>query len=308
MHFDLDFWASQIYWILTFATLLVLLVVLLGRDRARRFPFFTASIAMLALMELAQQLLLPRLSRITSVLVFWPLSDLDVLIVLFVIVELARRAFRGLGKRGWIIGTLALLAVAATVLVFWGPWPPLSTLTATSELATIRLMEMFNDKVTLLTGVLTIELGVLVTLFGSRYEGGWRSHAQQIVIGLSTASMVQLTLRGTLQAIGMHTQIHTRVDYDRIMDLRDRLIHASNVLYIFVIVWWIACLWVDEPGAASTADHDPQPASGGEGSASWIAEVETSARKKPSISVLAFSRQGAGRSEILAKMAPRVTG
>ena len=48
MHFNFDFSTGQILWTLTFAALLVLLVVLLGRDRARRFPWFTASMVMMA--------------------------------------------------------------------------------------------------------------------------------------------------------------------------------------------------------------------------------------------------------------------
>src|SRR5271155_4561135 len=44
------------------------------------------------------------------------------------------------------------------------------------------------------------------------------------------------------------------------------------------------------------------------GSASWIATVERSASAKPKPSVFAFSRQGAGRSEMLADMAPSVAG
>ena len=42
MHFDFHFTAISVLWTLTFAALLVLLVVLMGRDRARRFPWFTA--------------------------------------------------------------------------------------------------------------------------------------------------------------------------------------------------------------------------------------------------------------------------
>ena len=57
MHSNFDFSASQILWTLTFAALLVLLVVLLGRDRARRFPWFTASIATMGLLLLTSQLL-----------------------------------------------------------------------------------------------------------------------------------------------------------------------------------------------------------------------------------------------------------
>ena len=46
----------------------------------------------------------------------------------------------------------------------------------------------------------------------------------------------------------------------------------------------------------------------GHGSASWIATVEMSARAKPKPSVFAFSRHGAGRSEMLADIAPSVAG
>ena len=46
----------------------------------------------------------------------------------------------------------------------------------------------------------------------------------------------------------------------------------------------------------------------GHGSATWIAIVESIASAKPKTSVRAFSRQGAGRSEMLADMAPSVAG
>ena len=46
MHFDYHFTAVSVMWTLTFASLLVLLVVLMGRDRIGRFPWFTASIVL----------------------------------------------------------------------------------------------------------------------------------------------------------------------------------------------------------------------------------------------------------------------
>ena len=250
MHFNFDFSATQILWTLTFAAVLVLLVVLLGRDRARRFPFFTASIATMGLLLLATQLLLSRLPRITGTVIYLAMSDLDFAIVLLVVVELARRAFGGAGKIAWLIGTLVLLAGAAVVLVLWGPWPSWTTMTIASELATIRLMDLIVDKGSLLSGVLTIELGVLITLFGRRFGAGRRSHVQGIVAGLSTASLAQLALRGILEAIGNYTRVQTPSDYDRVMDVRDKLIHANNVLYLCVLIWWIVWLWRDEPGTA----------------------------------------------------------
>jgi hypothetical protein len=254
MHFNFDYSASQILWTLTFAALLVLLVVLLGRDRAKRFPWFTASIATMGLLLLTSQLLLSRLPRMTGTEIFLGLSDLDMLISLLVLVELSRRVFHGVGRLGWINGALAILTVGAAVLVVWGHWPAWKTLTATSELTAIRLMDLTVDKGILFSSVLTIELGLLITLLGRRFGAGWHSHAQRIAIGLSTAALAQLTLRGALQAIGMHTHVQTQSDYERVMGLRDKLIHGNNVLFLCVIAWWIASLWIDEPGAATALD------------------------------------------------------
>ncbi|HVN93963.1 MAG TPA: hypothetical protein VMT38_09710 [Terracidiphilus sp.] len=253
MHFNFDFSTAQILWTLTFAALLVLLVVLLGRERAQRFPLFTTSIAMMAVLLLTTQLLLSRLPRFTGTEIFLVLSNLDTLIGLLVLVELARRSFRGLGKIGWTVGTLVVLLIGVVVLLLWGHWPAWKTLTASSELATIRLMDLAVDKGILFSSVLTVELGVLVTLLGRRYGAGWRSHAQQIMIGLSTASIAQLILRGSLQAIGTYTHVHSQAEYDHVMDLREKLIHGNNAAYLCVLVWWIACMWVDEPGASSAA-------------------------------------------------------
>ena len=259
MHFNFDFSASQILWTLTFAALLVLLVVLLGRDRARRFPWFTASIATMGLLLLTEQLLLSRVPRIAGGEIYWGLSDLDMVIGLLVLVELARRAFPGLGKLGWIVGTVAMLAVGVAVLVMWGPWPAWKTLTATSELAMIQLMQLAADKGTLLSSVLTIELGLVITLMGRRFGAGWHSHAQRIAIGLSTAALAQLTMRETLRAIGMHTHIATPAEYERFMGVRDKLLHGNNVLFLCVIAWWITSLWIDEPGTTSAGEAEAAP-------------------------------------------------
>ena len=148
----------------------------------------------------------------TGTEIFLGLSDLDMVISLLVLVELARRAFHGVGRLGWIIGTLVMLAIGVTVLVIWGHWPAWKTLTATSELTAIRLMDLTVDKGILFSSVLTIELGLLITLLGRRFAAGWHSHAQRIAISLSTAALAQLTLRGILQAIGMHTHVQTQSD------------------------------------------------------------------------------------------------
>ncbi|MEI9969038.1 MAG: hypothetical protein WDM87_10555 [Terracidiphilus sp.] len=149
----------------------MLLVVLLGRDRTKRFPWFTASIVTMGLLKLTEQLLLTRLPRITGLEIYWALSNLNVAIGLIVLVELARQSFRGARKLGWIIGTLAVLAGGVTAMVLWGPWPAWLTLTAQSQFAAIRVMQFAVDKGSLLSEVLTIELGPAGDSAGEAFRG-----------------------------------------------------------------------------------------------------------------------------------------
>src|SRR5271154_742079 len=99
MHFDFHFTAIQILWTLTFAAQLVLLVVLLGRDRIKRFPWFTLSIALMALRLLASRLLYGRMAPMVLSETFIIMADLAAIVGLLVVVEMARRAFAGLSRR-----------------------------------------------------------------------------------------------------------------------------------------------------------------------------------------------------------------
>jgi hypothetical protein len=249
MHFNFGFTAVQILWTLTFASLLVLLVVLLGRDRARRFPWFTASIVLLTLRLLCSRLLYGKLPPLTLNTIFITLADVMALVGLLVLVELARRAFGGARRQTWVVGTLVLLAVGAGVLAVWGPWPAWKTLTASSQLAVLELMQLAALKANLLMDVLTVELGLLVVVFGRSFKAGWRSHTQQIVIGLSTEAIAHLALQGTWQLIALTAAPHSQAEYDRILGLHDKLSNANGSVYVAVLLWWIVCLWIDEPGA-----------------------------------------------------------
>jgi hypothetical protein len=255
MHFHFNFSAAEVLWTLQFAALLVLLVVILGRDRLRRFPFFTASMVVVALGMLASRILYHRLPMVVSEEIFLGMADLSALLYLLVVVEIARRAFKGAGRTAWIVGSAVLLVVAALVLIFWGPWPSLRTLFAASELSVLRLMQLFAQKAGLFVDALTVQLGLLVVLFGRHFKAGWRSHTQRLAIGLSTVSLSQLLVRGAQQLIATHTNIHTQEDYKRVIGVIDKLHNADQVIFIVVVVWWIACLWIDEPGNAASSQE-----------------------------------------------------
>jgi len=256
MHFDFHFTAVQILWTLTFAGQLVLLVVLLGRDRARLYPWFTVGIVLMALRLLASRLLSGRMAPITLNTIFIVLADLAAIAGLLIVVEMGRRAFAFLRRGFWWAGALVMLVVGCAILAAWGPWPAWKTLTADSFLADLRLMQMGAQKLDLLVDLLTVELGLLVIALGRRFGTGWSSHTQRLVIGLSTASLAQLTTEVILQLIiKAATPIHSQAEYDRLVGLRDKMLNASGAVYVAVLVWWIIVLWLDEPGAANGAEQ-----------------------------------------------------
>jgi hypothetical protein len=260
MHPNFHFTAVQILWTLTFAAQLVLLVVLLGRDRIKRFPWFTLSIVLMALRLLASRLLFGRLPSITLSEIFIVLADVVAITGFLVVVEMGRRAFVGARLRIWLAFALGLLAVGGGILAAWGPWPAWKTLTVDSPLAIFRLMQLVAQKADMLVDLLTVELGLLVLFLGRRFSGGWRTHVQRIVIGLMTASVSQLAVQGVWQFVAKTAAPHSQAEYERVVGLRDKLFNANGALYVAVLVWWIVCLWVDEPGSTVQADGSaPEP-------------------------------------------------
>ena len=118
-------------------------------------------------------------------------------------------------------------------------------------------MQLVAQKTDLLADVLTVELGVLVVLFGRRFKAGWRSHTQQIVIGLSTASIAQMAVRAIWQAIALHTVPHSQAEYEQPWACRRSSITETAPCSSPYLVWWIVCLWINEPGTESPAAAQP---------------------------------------------------
>ena len=268
MHFHFNFSAGEILWTLTFAAQMVLLVVLLGRDRVRRFPWFTASILVAALGLLMSRLLYRRLPFFTVNAIVIVLADVEVLLGLLVLVELARKAFAGIKRQDWLIWTATLLLIDGAILAAWGPWLPWQALDANPHVAALNVMLVvaapFDQllvvyglgKGNLLLCMLTVELGLLIVVFGRRFEAGWRSHTQQIAIGLSTAAVGWLAVQGSWQImirpyITRAVQFHSRAEYQHIFGsdgIGSKFIYAFQTIYLAALIWWIVCLWIDEPG------------------------------------------------------------
>jgi hypothetical protein len=255
MHFNFDFSAVQVLWTLTFAALLVLLVVLQGRERARRFPWFTASIIVIALRLLTDRILRGKLPQFTMAATFIVMADLSALIGLMVVGEMARAAFGAVKRRSWILWGVILLAAGGCVLALWGAWPAWKAIAFDTPLARLSLMQLLAQKTGLLVDVLNIGLGLLVVAFGRRYGAGWHSHVQRIVIGLSTASLSQIAVQVIWQTIVRTVgQPHSQAEYQRVINLQDKLFNANSAVYLAVVIWWIVSLWADEPASASAKD------------------------------------------------------
>jgi hypothetical protein len=277
MHLHFPFTALQVLWTLTFAAHLVLLVVLMGRDRIARFPWFTASIALVALRLLSSRLLFGRMPQMTLSAVFIVMADLGAIIGLMVILELARRAFGRVRRTTWVTGALVLMAVGAAVLALWGPWPAWKTLTAKSTMSTLQLLQLIAQKASLLVDVETIALGLLIVTMGRRFGAGFRTHTQKIMIGLSTASIAQLTMQAVWETIARTAVAHTMADYERIVGIREKLFNTNSVVYLAVLIWWIVWLWVDEPGTTVEAPVRTELSGSSPGGADAVVEsaIET---------------------------------
>jgi DNA segregation ATPase FtsK/SpoIIIE-like protein len=245
------FSARQILWTLTFAAQLVLLVVLLGRDRARRYPWFTTSIVVFSLRLLAEVLLAGRMPMLTLQEVFLSLADMAAIVSLLVVVEIACHAFANASRQAWIIASLVVVAVACGVLAVWGPWPALKDLSWNSKMGVLRLMQLAAQKGDTLVDLLTVQVGLLVVVFGRKFKAGWQSHTQKIAIGLSVVAAAWMGIQGAWQLIAHNAHPTTQEEYARIMALGGKLIIANQVVYVLAAVWWIAWLWRDEPGTAA---------------------------------------------------------
>jgi hypothetical protein len=243
MHFT----ALEVIWTLTFAALLVLLVVLLGRDRARRYPFFTAGIVMAALEMLMRRLLASKLAPLTATKLFLALADLGFIITLLVVIELARRAFPRAARTAWIVAAVGVIAVAVATLAWWGPWPARETLTAHSLLAHLRLMQLLAEKGDLFNNLALIELTLIAIFTGRRFHAGWRSHARQLLTGYSVAALAQVAVRLAWEKLARAPQPSTEAEYNHHIAIQNRLLDANSLVYLVVVIAWIACLWFDDP-------------------------------------------------------------
>jgi hypothetical protein len=249
MHLNVE----QVLWALVLAAHLVLLVILLGRERNVRFPWFTAAIGVSSIHLIADHLLS---GKLTTVAFYWQSYSavlIGSILGVLVLVELSRQVFAS-GRAGlkltsgaWIGWTLGLIIIAGNVVWFWGPWPSMTALKSNPQQLPILLLVLTGIKSELFLALLTVMVGLLLRIFGKRFGFGWRSYPQQIALGLSTYSLGFLAVLGITDYIKRTVHLTSRDQYDHIVKLFAKLDNARFALWAVVLIWWCVWLWLDEP-------------------------------------------------------------
>ena len=258
MHLNFE----QILWALVLAAHLVLLIVLLGRERVGRFPFFTAAIALSATRLIADHLLHGKLTTIAFYWQSYSLSLVGSILLLLVLAEAVRRVFRS-GRAGRVVTANGLIgwgliafAIAGTGVWAWGPWPAWKTISSDSTQMPLLLTVLSALKGELLTAMLAVEVSLLLLIFARRFGFRWTSHARQIVLGLSTIALAQLTVQAITESIKRTVHLTSRDQYDHIVRLFTNLDNGRFAIWLIVLIWWIVWLWRSEPG--TLAQEDPE--------------------------------------------------
>jgi hypothetical protein len=251
MHWNIE----QISWAFILAAHLILLIVLIGRDRASRFPWFTAAIALSAVRLLADHLLHGKLTTIAFYWQSYTAMAVDAILGILVLVELTRQVFsRGKGglvlkARGWLGWSFITAALSIAAVWAWGPWPVWQALKAEPAQLPLLITVLVGLKGELFVGLLTVQVGLLLLIFGRRFGYNWRSHPQQIALGLSTNALGFLAVQAISESIKRTVHLTSRAEYNRVVHLLTNLDNARNAIWLLVLVWWIVWLWRDEPSS-----------------------------------------------------------
>jgi hypothetical protein len=246
---------EQFLWAMVLAAHFLLLIVLMGRERAARFRWFTAWIALAAVSLVANHMLHGKLTTIAFYWQTYSALAIESILGVMVIVELARKIFASgrsgliVKANGWIGWTMVIVAIAIAAVWAWGPWPTKAALQAEKDQLPLLIVILIGMKGQLLVSILMVEAALLFRTFGKRFGFGWRCHAQQIALGLSTNALAFLAAQGITDAISHAAHPKSRLEYDHLVHLVTNIENGRTVVWFLTLVWIIVWLWRNEPGS-----------------------------------------------------------
>jgi len=259
MHFSIE----QVLWALLLAAHLILLIALIGRERIARFRWFTAYLTLSAVGLIANHLLHGKLTMVAFYWQNYTLLALQSIVGLFMLAELAKQTFStGKGpivaKPNFYIGWSAvLIALTAAAVWAWGPWPSLQSLSGNPSQLRLYVVILIGMKGQLGVMILTVLAALVMRMYGPRFGSRWRSHAQQIALGLSTSALAFLAVQAVNDVLSHTLHPKTRDEYAHAVQLVTRMENARTVVWILSLLWILYWIWRDEPGSSAQTTAVP---------------------------------------------------
>jgi hypothetical protein len=218
-----------LFWLVAFLENLGLLVVLVYRRRAERFPFFTALITLNVIRTIVLYLVLRYSTRDGYSYSYWSLTVLDTILQLCVVYEVASRVFRPLDVWAhdlrssfvWLFGLSLLVSLGLT----WLASPPART-----------WVQSLSTKGNLFAAALQSELFVVMMAMSIHARLPWRTHVAKIAQGLGAYSLL-----GVLTETG-----HSYFGVGRELPYFVVLSHVRIAAYLGCVSYWIVSLWREE--------------------------------------------------------------
>ena len=227
---------DSLLWALGFSGHLVLLLVLLMRHRATRFPLFTCFIAANVGRSLVLYVVLHYGSQHAYGLSYWSLSIVDLGLQLTVIYEIAAYLFRPLGHFAPEVRRAAVGLIAGSLLIASGlSWlaPPAAQ---TWQQAVVVRGSLFSTA--LMSELFVAMLGLTITI-----RLPWKTHVARIAQGLGVYSTMDILIEAGHSLFGLAYSL--RVD--------TALTHIRIVAYLVCLSYWIITLYQDAPESKQLA-------------------------------------------------------
>lgn len=221
---------DRLFWAAGFFGHLVLLAVLFRKDRARRFPFFTALIAFEVVRTVVLFVEREHGTRAAYLWTYLAVSLVDLSLQLAVAYEVASHVFRPMGRwatdvrsgliwLGW--GSLAVASGLTWLAAPSSPQWKFAALIKGNFFSASLLSELFLGMV-----VLSVTVGL-----------PWRTHVARIAYGLGAFSVLDVLIEVAHTIYGGVYQAN----------LGEVLTTTRKVLYLLVLGFWIVTLWQEAP-------------------------------------------------------------
>jgi len=237
---------------------LILLVVLMGRDRVRLFPWFTALTVASTLELLAEHLLNDKLTTLATYWVNFSAMIVVWVLGVLVLVELSRRIFSSgkagliLKPRGWGGWSLVTVGLALLAVWFWGPWPTWQALQMEYKTEPVQfkimILVLTATRGQMVLAILTVEVVLLFAIFAKRFGFDWRTHPRQIALGLVVNALGILSISGIAEYLKHYRDLSNPEVLRQSQALVENAEKGRHILGVLVLAWWIVCLWKDKPG------------------------------------------------------------